>query len=388
MKPETSFLSARCLPLAAAVLLSAVPSVGLSLGLEIADGSLVPSLSGTLGYDSNTFANANEEGDAYATLTPALEFARGKGLIVLHANAGVNIIRFNDFTNQNAEDFFGALEVSYPNRPDATLVGTFDLGWRQSSGTNEFLGTRTETNVLKVGAGLQRRVSQKLSLRGSAGYQQSEARTAGLSDVDVWAVDGGAVFTYSEKLDVLGGYRYRHTETGGGQRAALDADDHLLRVGAEGQLMPKIVGHAAVGVQYRLFHDSDQSDSVSPYADASLAWNPSERTVVTLAGSKDFQATADDRSVDRTNASLTLAQRIYGSWSGGPFVSYTHSRIKQSAGASRTDRGYGAGGGVNYDFAGGKTSGGLRYTYLNQDSTEAFFDYQQHVIELAVTARF
>jgi hypothetical protein len=366
---------------AAAALLALLPGAGAEIEEEPARNVRLH-LSATGAYDSNIFANANEQDDFYLLVTPSLEYLRQTGLLNLGATAGVDLFRFADFTEQDTEDLFAALNLSYPNRPGFNPTQfTFDLGWRERSTADEGLGRRIEAELFNVDLGARRTVSDKLALRGNGGFGQADYRQRDLSTIDTWLLAGDLVYTYSDKLDVFSGYRYRNTRTDGASRQNLDMTDHLLRIGAEGQLLPRVSGVLAGGVQNRRFAGGDRGSAVRPNLDASLTWVPRERSRGTLSVQKDFQTSADDRSVEITSFGASWNQVVYQGLAIEPRLGYSHVRFSGPAATSRSDDAYTGGIGLLYDFA-GNASTGLRYSYTNRESNDLFFDYERHLVEL------
>lgn len=348
------------------------------------DGVLLLHVETAVQHDSNVFVNANEESDWILRLSPHLQFLRRAGTIQLDASAGVDVLRFLDLSDENTENFFTRLSLTYPNRPGfVPTYGRFDIGWRERSFADQSLGELTHSQIFDVGANVRHFFSDKLALTGAAGYSQENFDLGRFSKIERWKAGGNIGHFYSDKLELFTGYRYRRTETEGRTQRSLGIDDHLLHVGGEGALFPRVVGRVSVGVQHRRFNDNAAMDNETrPYGDLSLDWSPKHRTVLTLAGGQDFDVTADDRSVDMTRVSLTLNQGISQDLSFKPNINYSHQRYTWSGGSSRTDDSYGAGIGLVYDLN-MDASLGVRYSYLDRDSSDAFHEWARHIWEVS-----
>jgi hypothetical protein len=339
-------------------------------------------------YDSNLFGNATEEADQSVTVTPALEFLRAAGVLNLEARAGVEVIRFMDFTDQDTEDFFSALTLSYPNRPGPNprrILG--GVVWRQKSDVNENLGTRTRSELFDLELVVRYDPTDQFGVRLSGRYGTERFRQGEFSAIDAWTLGIDGIRIHSDHLETFVGYRYRRSETDGRDRPSLELQDHLLRAGVEGELSPKVVGQAALGIQNRSFGDSGQSDALRPFGMATLGWTPRYGSRVTLRGQKDFDVAADDRSVDSTAVSVALNQRVYRGLSIVPSLSYENVRLDRGNGRTRTDDRYGAGVGAIYRLA-SETTVEVRYFYLNRESNEPFFDYKRHIFNVAGAVSF
>lgn len=338
-------------------------------------------------YDSNVFTNTNEEDDLYFTLNPEIEYTRTAGVLNLGVQTGVELIRFIDFTNQDTEDFYGVLTLSYPNRPGVNpRYLSFDLGWRQKSDVNENLGTRTRSEIFSTGLTFRNNLSARFGYRVMGSFSNEQFKREDFSELDIGVIGADAIYIYSDQLEAFVGYRYRNSQTGGLTDTGLSIDDHLLQAGVEGQLSAKVVGRASVGIQNRSF-SNELGDSVRPYGMASLDWTPRERSVITLHAENDFDVAANDRSVDRSSIHLSLDQEIYAGLSVEPRLSYAKVRLRRADGRTRDDDRYGVGVGLTYELAAGATVG-LRLTYLKRQSTEEFFDYGRHMVDLSGAISF
>jgi polysaccharide biosynthesis protein VpsM len=351
-------------------------------------GALMLNLGSVVTYDTNIFANANEQSDWSLAVVPELQYLRQAGVLQMDARLGFEIIRFDDFTSQNTEDFFSLLNFSYPNRPDGNRSrGEFELGWREFSGTNEALGARTQAEVFSASGTARHAVSDKLGLRAGLRYREDSYKTANVSDVSVWSLAADALHTYSDNLDLFLGYRFRDTDTTGRQnRAALGVRDHLLQVGAEGQLTPRITGRASVGVQERRFNGGALTRSVRPYGSVEVSWSPAARTRYTLAADKDFDTTPDDRSVSGSDFTLLLDQGITNRLSFSPALYYLRTRYR-SATEDRNDEQFGLSLGLAYQTAPNSTLN-ARYTYLTRDSSNPFFEYDRQLLTFSADFSF
>lgn len=352
------------------------------------DGGVFINVGAAAAYNTNIFANAEEEGDFYLTLMPDLQYIREAGLLRLEARAGIEVIRFLDFGDQDTEDLFTSLSLSYPNYPGKEpREFLLDVGWREKSGSNDFLGTRVHSEILDGSLRGRREISDRLGLRAGAGYINEQFSGGNFSEIDTWSLSADAIHIYSEHLETFIGYRYRHTETAGVKRRSLEIDDHLVQAGLEGQLTARIAGLVSAGVQQRLFGEDDLDDDLRPYGSVAVTWAPRARSLLSLEGIKDFSVTPDDRSVDSTSLRLVLKQGVYGGFSLEPEIAYTSLRLERPDDQGRDDTRYEAGIGFIYDLASG-ASAALRYSFMNQTSDDPFAEYTRHLIDLSAAIRF
>lgn len=352
------------------------------------DGGIFVHVEAMATHDTNIFANAKEEADSYLTLIPAVEYRRTAGTLHLQGLAGVEVQRFFEFSGQDTEDLFASLNLTTSNRPGRNPNQLeFDIEWMQRSTTREDIGLRTRSDDLNAFVMGRKQVSDRLGLRGTASYGNEQFRESALSEIRTWSIATDGVHIYSDNLETFIGYRYRHTETEGVTRDSLTINDHLLQIGAEGQLSARIIGLIAAGVQQRTFEESELNDQVRPYGTASLTWTPRSRSEFVLLGLKDFAVTPDDRSVDQTKLRLILKQGIYRGFSMEPQVSYANVKVERSTGRGRQDDRFEIGMALIYDLASGASTA-LRYSYRVNASDDPLFDYGRHILELSARMTF
>lgn len=350
------------------------------------DGGVFLNVEGGGRYDTNVFANANEEGDFYLRLMPELQYLREEGVLNLDARIGFEALRFNDLSDQDTEDFFSSLTLTYPNRPGENPRGVeFDIAWYQDSSTREDIGDRARSDIFKASLSGRRDVSDRLALRGGGTFGTEEFSQGRFSSIDTWILSGDAVHIFSDNLETFIGYRYRNTKTSGDSNEPMKIGDHLLHIGAEGQLTARTVGFVSVGIQNRMFSEGNNDDELRPYGAASVVWTPASRTAVTLIGSKDFSVTPDERSIDKTTIRVILNQGVYGRFSVEPSLSYVNSKLVRSNGSSRQNDRYEIALGLIYELASGAVLA-TEYSFRKQTSDDAFFEYDRHTLDLL--ARF
>jgi opacity protein-like surface antigen len=329
-----------------------------------------------------------EEKDQLVTVTPELTYLRAAGVLNLEGRAGVEVIRFMDFTDQDADDFFSYLAVSFPNRPGVNPRRILaSVGWRQRSDVNEALGTRARSDLFDSRVAFRSALTDRLGVRLTGGYHTERFRQGEFSGIEVGTLGMDGIRVYSDRLETYVGYRYRESETEGRDRSSLDVQDHLLRLGVEGDLSPRVLGQVEVGIQKRSFGDTGQGDSLQPFGMASVSWTPRHGSVFALRGQKDFDVAADDRSVETKGFSVVWRQRVYRGLSIVPALSYENVRLTQGDGRSRTDDRYGAGLGAIYRLASEATVE-VQYSYLDRHSNNSFFTYRRHILTASGAIEF
>src|SRR5690606_25268253 len=129
------------------------------------------------------------------------------------ARAGVDITRFVDFGNEDYENFFSSLNVTYPARRGSPLSGGFFASYSQHSRVNEYLNTRISEDNLGLGLETRYRTSERLGWRNNLSY--NHAWVDDFSDVESYAGTLGAEWVYSEELSFFTDYRLRRMQSDG-----------------------------------------------------------------------------------------------------------------------------------------------------------------------------
>jgi len=362
--------------------------------MEVGQGRLDVTLKAKGEHNSNVFANANEIHDLLFTFTPSVEFSQATGLTNIDLRAGVDIIRFDSLGEQDTEDFFVGGSISYPNRPQGIRTQFHaDAGWMEITSADEALGERIESNRWHIETGVRSDYSDRLAIRGAFHYSERDYDLhRRFSHEDTLRLSADSVWIYSEKLETFLGYQYREANTEGtAGREPINARDHRVTIGAEGELQPKVTGGVSAGFQARRFRSSDRPSTTRPYFGAHVEWVPTEMSTLILDAEQDFSNTPDDRSINTSTVALTLRQTIGDRMWIDPTVSYQRARYPLSPTSTATDprrdnrTGFSIG--LNAEFAHDIT-GRIGYSYLDSDSNRAFFDYERHLYEISAAVRF
>lgn len=333
-------------------------------------------------YDSNIFANSSEESDWIWGIRPQVEFRRIAGLIGLDAGAGVDIGFFTHNSSYNYQDFFGFLQLSYPQEvSDSRWEWNLLLDARESSSTDQLLSARTNSRIYTAGGDVRYLYSDKTAIRGLANYRYNDMLSAGFTDTDTTDLGVDAVWLYSPKLDFYLGYRYRHTRWK--RMATSSANDHGVELGVEGELAPKLVGVVSIGYTHRDFNQGSSKGMFS--AGATLNWAMRQGTTVSLDGRHGFDATETGQSVEASDVTLKVTQEINAKLDVEGSIGYSHYRYSNVA--PRNDDLYGIGAAVNYTFT-DHVSARFGYTFTHRHSTQSVYTYDRHLVSLSSNFRF
>lgn len=367
----------------AAALLAGAPAAAFGF-VEIARGELILNTTLRGAYDSNVSARQDSASDVYVSLIPELQYLRRAGRGTIDARAGVDFTRFQDLSNEDHEDFYTSLDVTLPTHQDSPLSGGVRLAFTEHTGVNEFLNRRLKTENYLAEADLLYRVSERLSLRNSYGYNTQRSTEA--SNVESYHARFGAQHEYSETLAFFSDYRIRRmTSSGRGNQQRVDNLDHAIFVGAIGDIGPRLTGTASAGVQRTNSRGPRGADANMIVAATEVAWEMRPRTDLTLTISRDMDVSPNDFTAEMFNTTLGIDHRIEPKIELTGYTGY--SRFRFRGGDNRTDEGIHLGAGAQYNFS-DYWDAGINYQFTNNDSNRAFADYSRHITSLSTRYSF
>lgn len=377
-RQRAPFLHATFLTALSAAGILALPA-NLSGFVEVARGELLLHTTGRATYDSNIYAQKDGEEDFYFSFIPELQYLRKAGLGTIDLSAGVDFTRFADFTQENYEDVFAALDVSYPVVQGSPLSGGLTASYSENSGVNEYLNTRIQSETFSAGLNTVYRFSERLGFRNSLSYTQNKVDI--FSDVESYAGTLGLQWAYSPALSFFSDYRLRRARSISPDELTgeeVNNLDQAIFVGATGTLMPRLRGTASVGFQNTdaRGHGSDSNNFVTS---AELEWAIQPVTDLTLGISRDLDISPSDQTVEATTISLGLDHRIEPKIELNGFVGFRDFRFR--GGDSRRDETIQLGGGLTYDFT-RYWNAGAQYDYTLNESNRGAADYRRHVARL------
>ena len=190
-------------------------------------------------------------------------------------------------------------------------------------------------------------------------------------------------YTYTSKLDLMGGYRLRL----GGAQGGSNTQDQDLTFGATGGILPKLNGSIRFGYQWRNETGTQGGQYDSLTSSVSLAWPVTKRLNFSVSASKDFATTATDVSVDSTNISLSAAVKPVGKINLNPGLDYTVSRFLGAKGAGREDHALSCSLSVSLALT-SHISASISYAYIVNQSNVAIADFGRHTASVSLSARY
>lgn len=368
---------------AATMALLMLPSLA-NAAVEIGPGELFATATVEGSYDSNIFSNNKEIDDYILKAKPGLEWKSKDTKLESVLKAGYNIQRFDQNSDEDAEDWETSAKFSYDN--EKTKV-SLDTSYKRVSSANEAVNTRTESENFDLTLKGTLRYSSKFSL-GSELKANDQHYLKGGSDVRYYSGQGRFIYHYSEKTDVFAGARYRTTET---KIKSAESDDYAYFVGAENQLLPKVTGSVRVGWQERDY-DKSNNDNSGLNMNIDLSYKYSDKTSINLKAAKDFSTTAGQQTSDKTSAGISVRNKYDEkiTLTAGFDYSFTEQETVAANGVvtpGKEDTAYTVKAGATYKLS---DMWSLKFDASRRinDSTVISSEYDRDQLSLAITGRY
>lgn len=371
----------RNLGLCLAALLAATPPARALMNFDGTRNQLYVFGGLTFGYDSNIYAEANGRGDYSLIAQAGAELKRKAGLIAVDFTAKVDVVHYGEFTEEDSVNPNFALTLT---KDSGRTTGSFSVSAYRETSSDSAVNLRTSSLNYPVSLDLRYPIHQKLYLTSGTEYlHRSYEDNAALVDYTDFSEALDFFYTYSSKLDLLAGYRWRISETSVYGRAT----DHWFSVGATGGILPKLTGTFRVGYQLRDVEIGNPDDYDHFNFQAGLNWPVMRKLSISLNALRDFGTIATGESVDTSSLSF-LAAYTYNTKL--QFTSSVSTGRNDFLGETQNDRrdtffSWDIGGHyqMNEHFQFGAT-----YVYFRNWSSIPVGDYENHRISVTLSARY
>ncbi len=365
-------------------LLTAVPSAPALLNIDGTRNQLFVFGSVTFGYNSNIFAESDGRGDSNVSAQVGAELKRRAGLIAVNSIAKIDFVRYSQFSGENTINPNFSLTL---DKGEGRTTGSFTLRAYRESRSDSAVNLRTQSWNFPLDLSVKYPINEKFYLTSGTGYLRRtySDRDLGLVNYSDYSEAVDLYYTYTSKLDLLGGYRIRVSRTDGGGRAT----DHWFSVGATGGLFSKLSGTVRVGYQLRdVSGPSTPNDRFSHFnASASVNWPFTRKLNFSFQVNRDFNTIATGASVDSTtlaaNAQYAYSRKVdfHSSASVG------RNRFLDPAAGDRHDTFFSWDVGGNYHMN-EHFQLGAAYTYFHNWSSLRLSDYQSHGFSVDISTRY
>lgn len=374
-------LRLRFLPLALPALLALGPPARAFLSFNNGHDQFHIDASYGYYYDSNLFANSLDQGDYYQSLSLGLEYARNAGLIGINSTLKVDDAIFSKYRDENYKNPTFTLGFS---KDTGRVTGTFSFSVQRQSRSDEAANIRDTSWYYTGDLAFKYPLSERYFISTDSQYSQRNFQNNQLLfNLRTLSEGVNMNYVYTSKLDLIGGYRIRYSNTFGGGYSY----DHAFTIGASGKILPKLSGTISAGYQLRDDYSAGHHTYGSTTAGIGLTWPIS--TFVTFGGqfSEDFSTTSTAISVDSTTGVLSANWKISDKLAVHTDTGVSYGRYLGALGAGRRDTTYFADAGVTYALT-ARFNLALAYSISRTSSTFQFSDFTRHTVSLSLSARF
>ena len=289
-------------------------------------GAVAVDVKSSLTHSSNVFRNSDEEDDIIFQLLPRLRYRFDQGAVRVEAHAGVNVIRFDDFDDNDAEDIKSHIAIDFPygdydekKRYDVRL----EAGYNERTSPNDSVQTITQTEEVDFSALGRYYVSERTFLRSGVKFLDKQSQTKGFDDVQRIEVPVEFYYDYSEDLSYGIGYRYTETDVSSDKtEPEADSTDHAVYLAVVGQVASAMTAEIRLGGQERQFDDSAYDDETQFFMESLLSWVASDLTTVELSIGNEFGTTIDNESKETLFVLLGVEHQFTEKVSGSTRLGY------------------------------------------------------------------
>lgn len=332
-------------------------------------------------YDSNVFAQNNSQGDYTTNASFGLELKRRAGIIAVNAQGVVEYQRFNRLTGQNSWNPSFNIEF---NKTTGRTTGALTVNAYRSAKADSAVNLRTSSWNFPIGLSIKYPINDKFYVTSQSNFLSRRfvnSSATGLSNYLDYAEGIDMFYVYTSKLDLLGGYRIRVSETDRGRTL-----DHNFNIGATGGLFSKVNGVVRFGYQIR--HDEKNNETFSQLSmSAALTWNATRKLNVTGQVARDFSTTATALTVDSMSAALRANYIFTRRFQVDGGVGYGRNIFLGQVQSSRRDDFLSWDVGATFVWNEHLRINGT-YNSLHNWSTLAFSDFQRHGYSIDISSRF
>ena len=287
-------------------------------------------VTGTFGlaHDSNIFASHDSQGDFVYTANIVAEYTRRAGWIGINANVAVSASRYGKVKGEDFNNPSYGLELT---KQTGRTTGSFTLNVARSSRADAAVNLRTSSWNYNAGLNYAYPIVNRLKLSGTLGYAgQKYIGDTPLANLGTYTANTSLFYMLSGERDLVGGYRYRYSQTS----LNTATTDHAVSLGLNGRIIRGINGSVNLGYQLRVPSGVDNKEPRFSAVTASAATSYAVTRKISLSAqaSKDFSTTATGASVDTTSANLTAEYAYNSHWSFSASTGGSDSRFLGESG--------------------------------------------------------
>jgi hypothetical protein len=181
----------------------------------------------------NVTMDSSEDSDNILSVLPTVNFKSDAGAASIEAYVGVEMISYDDLSENDSDDFKSNLKVTFPdelNGENYSLV--FEGGYNEFTSAQSSQGGQgrvVSTEDLDLNLNGRYYITEDITLRAAAEYLDTESNTTGFADVETLTIPVAVFYDIDEALSVGLGYRNRSSEVGNQVASAkADSTDHAF----------------------------------------------------------------------------------------------------------------------------------------------------------------
>jgi len=348
-----------------------------------------------LGYDSNIFAENPDvvtqpggNDDTITTFVIGTEYKRGAGTVSVNARAQLAYERYNVHSDRNAWNPSFRLELG---RTTGRLTGTLAVSANRESRADSAINLRTSSWSYPIDLNLRYPINDKFYGTATTGFlQRNYEDNTVLKNLTEYSQSVDLFRVYTSKLDLLGGYRVRFSNTSDSR-----STDHNFSLGATGGILPKLNGLIRFGYQFRNVDPTTTAVASGNFSNfsalAQVNWNATRKFAMVGRLSRDFNTTANSLSVDSATANLHANYILTRRYQVDAGIGYGRNRFLNEkpvpANGPRRDDFFTWDVGITFTWS-EKFKASASYVHLQNWSTLDVSDFTSNGASLTLSSRF
>jgi hypothetical protein len=333
------------------------------------------------GYDSNIFSDSSNRDDYTVNGSVGAEIKRRAGIIAVNATASLSYATYGSYSEENS--FNPNFHVEF-NKTTGRTTGALTVSAYRESRSDSAVNLRTNSWNFPVGLSLKYPVNDKYYFTSQTTYlRRRYVDNTALANYTDYSQGLDIFYVYTSKLDLVGGYRIRVSQTSLGD----DTIDHWFNVGATGGLFAKLNGTVRLGYQVRDLSGADDGQFSHFNALAGVTWPVTRKLNLSGQLARDFSTIATGASVDSTTASLRAGYNATRKLEFSAGLAYGLNRFLGTPPPQRRDTFFSWDVGARYKMN-EHLQVGATYTYFRNWSTFDFSDFDRQGISVDVSSRF
>ena len=314
-------------------------------------GAVAIGLDSSVRHTSNVFLNSSEQKDLIFTLLPTVNYRSNQGAVELDAFMGIAMVRYSDFSSNDAESLKCGFSATYPREKNNENISlAFSGSYVESNEARKALLDIVNVDTLNLSLIGSYYMGDLTSLRSSLLFENRNTDIDTYVDVESIELPFAFYYDYDEAMSFGLGYSFRKSEISS-LIVPADSNDHAFFIAFEDLISPLIQYEAKLGYRYRNFkYDTSFDDDGGIYTKLNLRYKLSEVTQLSILLSRDFKTSAANQSVETSSAKLTLNHRLDSMLSADiGFMTGTDDYEQKSG--TRNDDDWGVFFGFNYELS-------------------------------------